>query len=379
MIFPQIPRFFLPQQSLALLALLALGVGCGMAQKPRKEEKPQVLAQVPDAPAAMKIDTARFSYLAIPQEDRGLLSKQVEESLKNMRRALRKRRLARITAWVGGAGDVRRVSASIREQLAEWRLPIPAITVIRVGALANPASRVAFDIEVEEENAVNPHGLIFVAGERALSAEFRLNLKGDFQRVLGTLDERLRAEGAEPAAVMAARCFVSLSEDLPGLDQALRQRYPAANTRVMQALRTSPDSFVNCEMAARAAAAPAESIEARIATLAEGQPPVTTMVKVNTRRLVLTSAQLCFRATDTDLALGFERLQNTLEEQGTTLSNAAQLSILAQSPELGVRAEQQGRKFLNPRYDPAILRQTVEALPALDSTISLDAIVAVPE
>ncbi|MCW5966214.1 MAG: hypothetical protein KIT83_19405 [Bryobacterales bacterium] len=350
-----------------------------MAQKPLKEEKPQVLAPVPDAPAAVKIETARFSYLAIPSEDRGLLSKQVEESLKNLRRALRKRRLARITAWVGGAGDVRRVSTSIREQLAEWRLPIPAITVIRVGALANPGSRVAFDIEVEEENAVNSDGLLFLAAERSLSAEFRLDLKGDFQRVLGTLDERLRAEGVEPAAVIGARCFVSLSDDLAALDRELRQRYPAASASVMQALRTSPDSFVNCDLVARLAAAPSDAFEARIATLEEGQPPVTTVVKVNTPRLVLTSAQLCFRATDADLALGFERLQNTLEEQGTSLSNAAQLSILAQSPELGIRAEQQGRKFLNPLYDPAILRQTVEALPALDSTISLDAIVAVPE
>ncbi len=379
---PSKPRFCcfgIPLWSLRLLMLFALCVMGAMAQKPPKEEKPQVLAAIPDAPNAVTITSSHFGLLAVPPEDRGLLSKQVEESLKNLRKSLRKRRLARITAWVGGAGDVRRVSSSIREQLSEWRMPIPAITVVRVGALPDNASRVAFDVEVEEERPVNPHGLIFLAGERTLSREFRLNLKPDFESVLATLEQRLNAEGAAPAAVISARCFVSLSDDLAGLDRALRQRYPSAQARVMQALRSTPDSFVNCKLVARAAVSSPAALEPKIETLVEGEQPVTTLVKVNTPRLVLTSAQLCFRATDADLALGFERLENTLEEQGTKLSNAVQLSILAQSPELGIRAEQQGRRFLNTRYDPAIFRQTIEALPALDSTISLDAIVAVPE
>jgi len=100
---------------------------------------------------------------------------------------------------------------------------------------------------------------------------------------------------------------------------------------------------------------------------------------VNTPYVVLTSAQLCFRESDDDLRLGFERLDNTLKEMGTALEHAVQLSILSQAPELGTRAEAQGRQYLNDHYDPAILRQTVESLPALDSTISLDAVVAVPE
>lgn len=349
------------------------------AQKPPKEEKPQVLAMVPEAPAAVKVETARFHYLPLPLEQRGLLSRQVEESMKNLRKLLRKRRLVRITAWVGGAGDVRRVSSSIREQLAAWRIPIPAITVVRVGALQDPSARVAFEVEVEEESPVNPHGLIFLAGVRQESAQFRMELKPDLERVLQTLEARLQAEGGASENVIAARCFTSMTNELAGLDLVLRQRYPSANTRVMQALRSSPESFVHCEMVARATSAPAVALEPRIVTVREGEPPITAAMKVNTPRLVISSAQLCFRATDADLALGFERLQATLEEQGTKLENAAHLSILAQSPELGVRAEQQGRKFLHPRYDPAILRQTVEALPALDSTISLDAIVALTD
>ncbi len=361
----------------ACFTLLAFMAIPSHAQKPPKEEKPQVLAPVPDAPGAVKIDTTRYGLLTVPLEERGLLSKQVEESLKALRRTIHKRRIARITAWVGGAGDVRRVSSSIREQLAEWRIPIPAITVIRVGALSRTSSRVALDVEVEEESSVNPHGLLFFAGERAVSTEFRMDLKKDFGGVLGRLDTRLQAEGVEPEAVVGARCFVSFSDDLTGLGESLQQRYPASKARVMQALRTSPDSFVNCELVARAAKPPNQPVEPRIETLREGAAPVTTVIRVNAPRLVLTSAQLCFRATDNDLALGFERLQNTLEEQGTKLSNAAHLSILAQSPQLGVRTEELGRKFLNTRFDPAIFRQTVEALPALDSTISLDAIVAV--
>jgi len=377
----RIPHLWPLRESLScwgVLCLILLCASVAQAQKPPKEEKPQVLALAPSAPGAVKVETARFGYLPVPLEERGMLSKQVEESLKRMRRLLRKRRLARITAWVGGAGDVRRVSASIREQLSDWRLPIPAITVIRVGALASPSARVALDVEVEEEKAVNPYGLIFLGGVSEQEREFQLDLRNSLERVLSTLDERLRAEGGSPATVLSARCLVSMNRDTAALDQALRQRYPAASARVMQALRTTPESFVNCEMVARNTVAPSGPLEAKIVTLVEGRPPATSLMKVNTSRLVVTSAQLCFRTTDADLALGFERLESTLEEQGTKLSNAAHLSILSQSPELGLRAEEQGRKFLHPRYDPAILRQTVESLPALDSTISLDAIVALP-
>ncbi|MCU0226571.1 MAG: hypothetical protein MUF01_02940 [Bryobacterales bacterium] len=362
---------------LVLMAIVLLCGGQGLAQKPPKEEKPQVLPPVPDAPGALKLDTARYALISVPLEERGLLSKQVEESLKQLRRVMRKRRVVRVTAWVGGAGDVRRVSSSIREQLADWHIPIPTITVIRVGALSSSAARVGLDVEVEEETALNPNGLLFLAGERVMTSEFRLNLEKDLDAVLSTLDKRLEAEGVAPAAVLAARCFVSLSDNLAGLDQQLKKRYPSANARVMQALRTTPDSFANCELTARAATSPSQPLEARIETLTEGAAPVTTVVRVNSPRIVLTSAQLCFRATDTDLALGFERLQHSLEEQGTRLANAAHLSILAQSPQLGIRAEELGRKLLNTRFDPAIFRQTVEGLPALDSTVSLDAVVAV--
>ena len=359
-----------------MVSLLLIPLAC--AQRPPKEEKPQALASIPDAPSAVKVQTSRLNYLQMDSEDRGLLSKQVEESLKTLRKQLRRRRLVRITAWVGGAGDVRRVSSSIREQLSGWRIPSPAITVIRVGALANPATRVAFEVEVEEERPVNPFGLVYLAGARESPDEFQMNLSEDLQRALSTLGERLDGEG-DGATVMSVRCFVSLNGDLASLDKALHERFPQASTRVMQASRSTPNSFVNCEMVARLATEPAEPFEAKVVTLVEGEPPITSLVKVNSQFMVLTAGQLCFRSTDDDLGLGFERLESTLQEQGTSLSHAAHLSIFAQSSELGIRAEEQGRKFLNPLSDPAILRQTVEALPALDSTVSLEATVAVIE
>lgn len=371
---------FSPWPALCLVAALWICVPAP-AQKPKppEPEKPQMLAVIPDAPGAVKVQTPRLQYLRIPDETTGLLSRQVEESMKSLRKVLRKRRLARITAWVGGAGDVRRVSASVRELLGEWRIPIPAITVIRVGALSSPATRVSFDVEVEADEEVNPHGLIYLAGVRQPSPEFRLDLREELNKSLDTLETRLREQGGSREDVLAARCMVSLSQDLAGLESEIRKRYPAASTRVMQALRASPDSYANCDLLARLRQAPEEPVEAKVITIADGAPPITSFFKVNTPQVVLTSAQLCFRSTDEDLRLGFERLDNTLKELGTGLEHAVQLSILAQAPELGLRAEAQGRRYLNAHYDPAILRQSVESLPALDSTISLDAVVAVPE
>lgn len=364
---------------LALQLLLCCGLALlaafpARAQKPPEEEKPQALQVVPEAPDCVKAETARLAYLSLPVEQRGLLSRQVEESMKNLRRLLGKRKAVRITAWVGGAGDTRRVSMTIRELLAKWRIPIPAIIVIRVGALPNPASRVAFDVEVEEGDAVNPHGLMFLSGVRSVSPEFRFDIAAEVGQSLGILERRLAEESAKPEDVLRARCFVSLTEDMQRLELAVRKRFPNAQVRVLQSVRSSAESYANCDLVARLRSAPSQAIEARVLTPGENEAPITTLTKTNAPTLALTSGQLGFRATDADLALAFERLEATLKTAGSSLANAVQLSILADTVDLGRRAEAQGRKYLDSRHDPAILSVAVEDLPALDATFSLDAV-----
>ena len=279
---------------------------------------------------------------------------------------------------MGGAGDTRRVSSSIRELLAKWRIPIPAIIVIRVGALPNPATRVAFDIEAEETSAVNPHGLMFLAGVRSVAPEFRFDIAAEVDRSLDILSQRLTEESGKPEDVLRARCFVSLTEDLRNLEATMRKRFPRAQTRILQSVRSSTESYANCDLVARLRSAPSQPIEARMLTPNENEPPITSLTKTNAPSLALTSAQLGFRATDADLALAFERLEATLKTAGSNLSRAVQLSILAESMELGRRTEAQGRKYLDPAHDPALLGVTVEDLPALDATFSLDAVAIRP-
>lgn len=348
------------------------------AQKRVEEEKPQVLELAPEAPDYVKAETSRLAYLTLPFEQRGLLSHQVEESMKNLRRLLRKRKLLRITAWVSGAGDTRRVSSSIRELLAKWRMPIPAITVVRAGALPDRAARVAFDIEVEEEGSVNPHGLMFLSGVRSVAPEFRFDVSAEVNRSLDTLSQRLAGEAAKPEDVLMARCFVSFTQDMQPLQLAIRKRFPKAQIRLLQSVRSSPESYANCDLVARLSSPPSQPLEARVITPQESGPPITSLVKTNAHTVVLTSAQLGFRATDQDLALAFERLEATLKTAGSSLANAAQLTILAESAEVARRTELQGRQYLNRKHDPAILRVTVEGLPALDATLSLDAVAVLP-
>ena len=371
------PRNSAPLRLIAVSFCALCICHCLFAQKAGEEEKPQVLEVAPEAPDAVKVELSRFGFLQLAPENRGLLSRQVEESMKNLRRSLRKRRPVRITAWVGGAGDARRVSSSIRELLDKWHIPIPAISVIRVGALPDRAARVVFDVEVEEDDPVNPHGLLFLAGVRTLAPEFRFDIHRELTDSLDTLESRLHEDGGAVADVISARCFVSLTQDLPALEGVVRKRFPKANIRVVQSVRSSPDSYANCDLVARLANAPDRPLDAKVITPVNGEPPITSSVKTNARTLVLSSAQLGFRATDADFALAFERLEGTLKAAGSSLANAAQLSILAASQEVGRRAEAEGRSYLNAKHDPAILRVTVEGHPALDATLSLDAIAIV--
>ncbi|MCZ2152651.1 MAG: hypothetical protein LC114_01930 [Bryobacterales bacterium] len=348
------------------------------AQKPLPEEKPQVLQLAPEAPDFVKAETARLAYLPLPLERNGLLSQQVEESMKKLRSQLGKRKLLRITAWVGGAGDTRRVSSDIRELLTKWKIPIPAIVVARVGSLPDRAARVAFDVEIEDNKPVNPHGLIFLAGVRFVASEFHFDVSQEVEKAADVLANRLGEERVGPDNVLITRCFVSLTENLAELEHALRKRFPKSQIRVVQGLRSSPDSYATCNLTARLADPPALSLEAHVATLDENSPPVTTLTKTNAPTLVLTSAQLGFRSSDADLALAAERLQSSLKTAGSSLAYALQLNILAENLDLAQRAESQSRRYFDEGHDPAIFRAAVEALPALDSTLSLDATAIAP-
>src|SRR6185312_1842561 len=66
-------------------------------------------------------------------------------------------------AFVAGAGDSRRVQQMVSDRFTDKKLPLPALTIVQVGALGKDASAVVMEAVISGREAVNPNGLAFIA------------------------------------------------------------------------------------------------------------------------------------------------------------------------------------------------------------------------
>ena len=119
----------------ALAALLALALTAYPFAKKKKEEATQTLEAPKEPPAAVTAETSRLIFQVSPLSAKGLLSQQVRDALKALLKSANGATIVKLRAFVAGSGDLRRVQAIAGEIFTERRLPLPALSVVQVGAL----------------------------------------------------------------------------------------------------------------------------------------------------------------------------------------------------------------------------------------------------
>ena len=144
-----------------LLCGSLLGASAAQKKKAKKDVDPitQVHEILPDPPAAVKVESSRLSFFTSPLSAKGLLSQQTKDALAAMRKQARGATLVKVRAFVAGRGDARRVSAIVSEQFTEWKLPLPALTILQVGALPLEGAQVMLEGIAEERKPVNLNGV----------------------------------------------------------------------------------------------------------------------------------------------------------------------------------------------------------------------------
>lgn len=275
-----------------LVVLMAWGASLLPAQKKKgkKEVEPvtQALEVLPDPPAAVKVETSRLSFHVSPMSAKGLLSAQVKDALNALRKDMHGATMVKLRAFVAGRGDTRRVSAIVSEVFSEWRQPLPALSVIQVGALPLVGAQVWVEAIAEERKPVNMHGVEWLDGVEVARP---LNENGDVAEVKPLLEEALRALKGE---LLSVTCFVSSIDGVAGLEAAMAAQFPAAVRTLLQAQRATGSGLAHCEGVARAAS---------------GDP----------ERVVLTGTQIGFGREKGDIEAAEKRLEKIFATQGAKL------------------------------------------------------------
>ncbi len=228
------------------------------AQKKKAKKDVEPLTQVhdvlPDPPAAVKVESSRLSFFASPLSAKGLLSQQTKDALASIRKQARGATLVKVRAFVAGRGDARRVSAIVCEQFTDWKLPLPALTIVQVGALSLEGSQVMLEGIAEERKPVNLNGVEWLDAKLVTRP---LGESGGINAVLPLLEESLAALKGD---VLAVTCLVSALDGAGNLDRAIANRFPAAVRTLVQAQRATGSGLARCEGVARRTTGDAERL-----------------------------------------------------------------------------------------------------------------------
>jgi enamine deaminase RidA (YjgF/YER057c/UK114 family) len=309
-------------------------------KKKKGDETTQALALPPDLPAAVTAETDRLAFQVTPLSSKGLLSQQTRDALKGLLRS-NHGPIVKLRAFVSGSGDLRRVGEIAGEMFLEKHMPLPALSVVQVGALPLEGAQIEIEATEVDRKIVNPNGVVFLAAQPASSVA----------ESLAKVKAALASDGMQPSDALLVTCFVSSFFD------ALRD-----GKSLMSA--PFPDAALDYVQMQRAPVTPA--------ALCEAEARARTGVAVP--QIVITGTQLAFGSQDSDLKLAFERLEKALAAKNAHLDHVLISHLYVTSSALTSRV----LALQSARYAGTRTVLPVEALPSLDAQFGLD-VIAVPD
>lgn len=260
-------------------------------------------------------DTRRLTFHVTPLSGKGLLSQQVRDALKALDSQTHGDAVLHIRAFVAGTGDLRRVRDLVSETFTARRQPLPALSLVRAGALPLAGAQVVLEAVAAGRKEVNPNGLAFISAQEADSPDPTGPVAPLTAKALASLTRAVRAAGADPPDVARVTCFLSSLENLAASRALVEAEYPRAVFDYIQPRRAPAAAMSACEALARPHQAPGGL---RIVNPEGAQAGESLAVLLDPPRLVLTGAQASFGYEEKDARLAFERLRDALVQAGAS-------------------------------------------------------------
>jgi enamine deaminase RidA (YjgF/YER057c/UK114 family) len=322
-------------------------------KKKKSDDITQALALPPELPSAVTAETGRLAFQVTPLAAKGLLSQQTREALKNLLHSNRGP-VVKLRAFVAGSGDLRRVGEIAGEMFQEKHMPLPALTVVQVGALPLEGAQVSIEATEVDRKIVNPAGVAFLAAQPASSVPASLE----------KLKSALAAIGLQPSDALLVTCFVSSFDEQRDTQPAMSASFPGAATNYVQMQRAPVSPPAACEAVARLRTA----VPAGFAATAQA-------ALVSSAEIAISGTQLAFGSQDSDMQLAVERLEKALAAKNARLDHAVLAHFYVTSTGLASRliAMQPARSIGATTVLPMEVLP-VEALPSLDAPFGLDVI-----
>ncbi len=365
---------------IALSAMVALVAGNLLAASGKKKKKKgenevtQTLELPKDPPQAVVADASRLVFHVSALSARGLLSQQVRDALKDLQQRTRGAAIVKLRAFVAGSGDLRRVQTIVSETFTDRRQPLPALSVIQVGALPMVGAQVVLESTSVARKPANPHGLAFLSGQQERAAEPLAPALPLVERSLTNLGVAVRAVGADADDVGRLTCYLSTLSDVNTVRAHAMRAFPRAAMNVVQVQRAPLGAVAECEAVARLSLTPRAPLELLSPEGLERSPYYSQIALVGPGRIAISGTQMAFGYQDQDLRLAFQRLSKALESVGAKLANTAVSNIYPLSERMRDQIRAVRGEFYNKARPPASTMLSFDGLPSVDASCAVDVI-----
>lgn len=301
---------------------------------------------------AVLANTRALDFHISPMLKSGRLSAQIHQSLNDLIRDTRGETIIKLRAFVSGAGDARRVKDFVSELFTDRKLPLPAVSVLQVGALADDAAQVVIEAVVETKRTPNPNGLAFWSGQTAPS----------FDAALQKLENSVETAAVPPSNVLTCTCFTSRMNDVGGMRASIERAFPKTEINVVQALREPVGDTSSCEAVGQLAGAPTQG---PVVLLHDSRAAL-----VNTDRLIFTGIQLTFGDYLDDASVAYNRLERAARALAPVTT-----PVVVNVFSLDASTASALRKTLHFPLSTFTV-QPIEGLPAIDASAGIEAVLA---
>jgi enamine deaminase RidA (YjgF/YER057c/UK114 family) len=332
-------------------------------QKKQKPEETQVLPLPRELPNVVIADTDRLAFGVSPLSAKGLLSQQTRDAMKKLMHDSHGT-IVKLRAFVAGSGDLRRVRELAAEIFSDKHQPLPALSVVQVGALPLTGAQVVIESIEMDKRPVNPNGVAFLSGQPGPSVA----------QSLAALKTALSGAGLESSDMLRVTCFVSSFDLQRNTRDLMSTSFPKAALNYVQMRREPSTPAAECEAVARLRSPIPEGVRLL-------NPPGLTktgnysqIALVTGGKLAISGTQMAFGSEERDLKLAFDRLEKTLSSSDASFDNVVMSHVYLTSRALinSVRNVRAG--YYAGSKPPASTMLPFEGLPALDTQMGVDVI-----
>ena len=356
----------------ALAACLLLA-----ASKKKKEEITQVHEILPDPPVAVVAETARLEFRVTPLSNKGLLSQQTRDSLKELVKTLRGGTVVKLRAFVAGTGDLRRVGNIVSEVFTDKKMPIPAISVIQIGQLPMEGAQVQIEVIIAGKKEVNPNGLGFLSGMGGTGKDPLAKLNDLTAKAIADLRTAAAFGGSEASDVLRVTCLVSSLDHHAEIRGMVTAAFPSASVAMVQAERAMNQALSECEGVFRLRKKPSAALVYLSPKEMNPSPNYSKATLVGSDRIIFTGTQMAFHYQDADIRLAFQRMAKVLDQNHGSIRRVAFSNFYPVSNGMVEKVRNLRFEFFDKEHPPAATMLVYEGLPGMDASMAIE-LIAVP-